>query len=265
MLAILYDVHGNLPALEAVLEDAGGQGADAWLIGGDVAAFGTWPLECVGRLRGLGAQAAWIRGNLERWQARPGEALDNPVVAGANAYVRDALGPDLVAELGALPGAVRRGATLFCHASPGSDMEPVPREADAEAEAALLEGVEARRVVFGHTHVQFARTSADGRVELVNAGSGACPGAATSGRPTRRWTRRPTRWPCAAWPTTSTRPPARWTPSTRRGRPPRRPACGPRASTSEGTENPQAPRSPFSSHMGRKGDRGRKGPGRLRS
>ena len=69
MLALLYDIHGNLPALEAVLEDAEGAGADRFILGGDYAAFGAWPAETVERLRGLDAR--WLRGNVDRWTVDP--------------------------------------------------------------------------------------------------------------------------------------------------------------------------------------------------
>ena len=87
VLACLYDVHGNLPALEAVLEDARGAGADRYLLGGDYALFGGWPEETVARLRGL-ERARWIRGNGERWTARPGDAPDDDIVQGAIAACR---------------------------------------------------------------------------------------------------------------------------------------------------------------------------------
>ena len=53
MLALLYDIHGNLPALEAVLTDAADAGAEAYLLGGDYGAWGPRPLDCVARLRAL--------------------------------------------------------------------------------------------------------------------------------------------------------------------------------------------------------------------
>ena len=81
MLALLYDIHGNLPALEAVLEDAGAHGAERYLLGGDYALFGGWPHETVERLRGLNAD--WIRGNGERWTAAPVDAPDDKIVQGA--------------------------------------------------------------------------------------------------------------------------------------------------------------------------------------
>jgi predicted phosphodiesterase len=174
MLAILYDVHGNRPALEAVLADARERGADRWLLGGDYAAFGAWPADCVALLRALGDDATWIRGNWERWQAEPDAVPDAEVVRSAAVWVREALGPQLVAELGALAVSATLDDTLFVHASPPSDIEPFLQDADPEEDDQLLAGVTQRRVVFGHTHVQFARRSAAG-VALVNPGSVGLP------------------------------------------------------------------------------------------
>jgi diadenosine tetraphosphatase ApaH/serine/threonine PP2A family protein phosphatase len=170
MLAILYDVHGNLPALDAVLEDADAAGADRYVLGGDEAAFGAWPVEVVERLDSLAATAR-IRGNWERWQAGEGDPpppLD--VVHGALAHVRDALGPETVDRLAAQPPDAEVEATLFCHASPGSDMVSFDAEGNPDDDANLLAGVAQRRVIFGHTHVQFGRVSGGG-MELVNPGS----------------------------------------------------------------------------------------------
>jgi predicted phosphodiesterase len=173
MLAILYDVHGNRPALEAVLGHAREQGAERFVLGGDYSAFGAWPVACVTILRGL-AETTWIRGNWERWQAEPGAVPDDAVLQSANAWVRSHLGDGLVAELAALPPALVLGDTLFCHASPASDIEPFGREPDPEGDDQLLAGVAQQRVVFGHTHVQFQRRSASG-IELVNPGSVGLP------------------------------------------------------------------------------------------
>jgi predicted phosphodiesterase len=173
MLAILYDVHGNRPALEAVLEDARSLGAERFLLGGDYSAFGAWPVECVAVLRELGDAATWIRGNWERWQAEPGAVPDAAVIQGAADAVRAALGDEEIAALAALPASVTLGDTLFVHGSPISDVESFGAEA-SEDDDQLLHGVEAERVVFGHTHVQFARASASG-IELVNPGSVGLP------------------------------------------------------------------------------------------
>ena len=106
MLALLYDVHGNVRALDAVLADAHAEGADAYLVGGDVALFGPWPEAAVAGLRDL-APAIWIRGNGERWTADP-DAAPEPVRP-ATAAAREALGDDLVAELDALPPSAAIG------------------------------------------------------------------------------------------------------------------------------------------------------------
>jgi predicted phosphodiesterase len=173
MLAILYDIHGNRPALEAVLEDARSLGTDRWLLGGDYSAFGAWPVECVEILRSLEEDATWIRGNWERWQVEEDAVPEAEVIRGAWVAVREALGPELVDELFALPESATIGDTLFVHGSPVSDVEsfgPEPSEDDDQ----LLAGVSAARLVFGHTHHQFARRSAGG-IELVNPGSVGLP------------------------------------------------------------------------------------------
>jgi diadenosine tetraphosphatase ApaH/serine/threonine PP2A family protein phosphatase len=166
---LLYDIHGNLPALEAVLEDVSRQGEERFLLGGDYALFGAWPVETVNLLREL--DAIWIRGNGERWTANPDDAPE-PVNA---AVIRCAemLGEELVGDLGALPETYSEGEVLFCHGSPRSDVRSfLPEPADDEAE--LLDGVKHRRLVFGHTHLAFARQAADG-IELINPGSVGMP------------------------------------------------------------------------------------------
>jgi diadenosine tetraphosphatase ApaH/serine/threonine PP2A family protein phosphatase len=169
VLGLLYDVHGNLPALDAVLEDAGAAGVRRYLLGGDYALFGAWPLETVERLRSLDAR--WIRGNGERWTAHPGDAPDQ--VQRPIEICRGLLGAELVAELAALPESLALDGARYCHGSPVSDVRSfLPEPADDEAE--LLAGVEERRLVFGHTHLQFRRTAANG-VELVNPGSVGMP------------------------------------------------------------------------------------------
>jgi predicted phosphodiesterase len=168
-VAVLYDIHGNLPALEAVLADAGAAGARRFVLGGDYAAFGAWPRETVERLKGL--DAAWIRGNVDRWTVDPAHAPEpaRPLLA----LCRELLGEDLAAELAALPPTHTAGGTLYCHASPKSDVESfMPEPGDGEEE--LLLGVDSGRLVFGHTHLQFTRMAANG-VELVNPGSVGMP------------------------------------------------------------------------------------------
>jgi predicted phosphodiesterase len=173
MLALLYDIHGNLPALEAVLADATDAGASRYLLGGDYALFGGWPAETVERLRGL-ENARWIRGNGERWTAEPDAAPDNPVVRGAIAAVRRALGSELVTAMAEIVALAEDRDALICHGSPPSDVRSFfPSPADDEAE--LLEGVHHTRVIFGHTHLPFRRVSSVGGIELINPGSVGMP------------------------------------------------------------------------------------------
>jgi predicted phosphodiesterase len=169
--ALLYDIHGNLPALEAVLADARRATAEHYLLGGDYALFGPWPAETVAALRRL-AEATWIRGNVDRWTANPDD-VEDPDLQAAVAACREALGAQTAGELGALPEGIVIAGTRYCHASPLSDMRSfLPEPADDEDE--LLDGVGERRVVFGHTHLQFRRTRDDG-IELVNPGSVGMP------------------------------------------------------------------------------------------
>ena len=169
-LGLIYDVHGNLPALDAVLGDAGTIGVESFVLGGDYALFGPWPAETVDRLRRL-PEATWIRGNGERWTAAPGEAPE--AVREAVAACREALGEEATAELAALRTEVTLDGRRFCHGSPASDVRsfmPDPWEEDEE----LLAGVEERTLVFGHTHLPFRRVSESG-IELVNPGSVGMP------------------------------------------------------------------------------------------
>jgi diadenosine tetraphosphatase ApaH/serine/threonine PP2A family protein phosphatase len=171
MLALLYDVHGNLPALEAVLADAEAAGADRFLLGGDYALFGAWPAETVARLEELRG-ATWIRGNGERWTADPAEAPLEPVREAARACAA-ALDVQTAARLATLPPEAVIDGVRFVHGSPGSDLIGLMPEPDAEEER-WLAPVRERRLVAGHTHLPFERVSAGG-IALLNPGSVGMP------------------------------------------------------------------------------------------
>jgi diadenosine tetraphosphatase ApaH/serine/threonine PP2A family protein phosphatase len=175
MLALLYDVHGNAAALDAVLADARAQGADRWLLGGDYCLFGPEPEAALERLRAL-SPALWLRGNGERWCAHPDDLGGDvhPIVPDAIAACREALGAAAVEELGDLPEQGLHEETRFVHASPVSDVRSfLPQPEPDEAE--LLAGVEEPRLVFGHTHLPFRRISMTRGIELVNPGSVGLP------------------------------------------------------------------------------------------
>jgi predicted phosphodiesterase len=170
-LAVLYDIHANLLALEAVLADARAAGAERFILGGDYALFGPLPAETVDALREL-PSAQWIRGNVDRWTAHPDQAPDDDLVTAAIADCRAAMDPNVVQALGALDEQLTLEGTRYCHASPVSDLRSFLPEPGGD-EDELLEPASEARVVFGHTHLQFRRTH-DG-IELINPGSVGMP------------------------------------------------------------------------------------------
>jgi predicted phosphodiesterase len=182
-LAALYDVHGNLPALEAALAAVDAAGAADVIVGGDVA-LGPMPRETLERLLDLGPRARFLRGNCDRLvvsafdgDLAPLERLPAPVreavtwtAAQLDRSHRDAMAAwplTLTAEVRAL------GAVLFCHATPRSDEEIFTARTPAERVAPMLDGVSQPAVVCGHTHMPFDRTV--GGVRVLNAGSVGMP------------------------------------------------------------------------------------------
>jgi putative phosphoesterase len=165
-VAALYDIHGNLPALDAVLAEVD---ADVIVVGGDTV-MGLEPAETLERLRSLPGDVRFIRGNADRevYQDNPGFA---PVEA--LEHVRSRLSAEQVDFLRTLPLTVSIGRVLFCHATPRNDEEIFTKISPHERWAAVLAGVDADVVVCGHTHVQFDRRI--GGVRLVNAGSVGMP------------------------------------------------------------------------------------------
>jgi putative phosphoesterase len=167
-VATLYDVHGNLPALEAVLAEIP---ADATIVvGGDVVAGGAQPSETLERLRGLGDRVVWIRGNADR-ELKPGEP--GLVPTGALDETRAALTDEQIAFLYAQPATAQIDRVLFCHATPRNDVDIFTERTPEERLVEIFEGVDADVVVCGHTHMQFERSIAGKRV--INSGSVGMP------------------------------------------------------------------------------------------
>jgi diadenosine tetraphosphatase ApaH/serine/threonine PP2A family protein phosphatase len=169
VLAALYDIHANLPALDAVLRDAEGAGVDAYLLGGDYGAWGPNPLDCVDRLRSL-PRTTWIRGNGERWTREP--PLDRPEVLEALREHDPGYGTE-EGWLYSLQTQVELDGVLYVHGSPLSDVENFAPEPSDDDER-MLAGVRDRTVVFGHSHLQFRRAGPNG-TELLNPGSVGMP------------------------------------------------------------------------------------------
>jgi predicted phosphodiesterase len=182
-IAVLYDIHGNLAALETVLEEAEGTGATRYLLGGDYATFGPWPRETAELLRGLPAVAC-IRGNVERWLCEepevPAEAWK--LVTTAVSVARESLGSDLVTWLYGLPERADLDGILVCHGSPLSDIESFAPKLQPDEER-MLAGEAERTILFGHSHRQFQRSGPNGTF-LVNPGS---VGAPLDGDPRAGW------------------------------------------------------------------------------
>lgn len=169
MLAVLYDIHGNLVALEEVLKDAERAGADSYLLGGDFASFSPWPLETIERLRAL-PQTTWIRGNGERWLREP--PLDRPEVLEMLQQGDSGLGTN-EGWLYSLQARVELDGVLYVHGSPLSDVESFPAEPGSDDER-MLDGECDKTVVFGHSHLQFRRPGPNGTT-LINPGSAGMP------------------------------------------------------------------------------------------
>ena len=172
-VAVLSDVHGVLPVLEAVLAEPEVQGADLVVVTGDHAA-GPMPVETLDLLSSLGERCVLVRGNADRELVAitRGEPCEHPESVWAAAQLR----PDQVALLDGLPHPVTLevdgfGRVLFCHGSPRDDDEVVLVDTRLERWAEAFAGLppEVQTVVCGHTHMPFARL-VDRRL-VLNPGS----------------------------------------------------------------------------------------------
>lgn len=175
-VAALYDIHGNLPALEAVLQELRREDVERVVVGGDVVP-GPMPRETLAALLAMEWPTEFIRGNGEaavldfmagrepagvpaqywppiRWNAEQLSADDARVLA--------SWPKTLTIELGGKP-------VLFCHATPRNEFEIFTERTPQERVPPGFAGVEAKLVVCGHTHMQFNRTIDD--IRVVNAGS----------------------------------------------------------------------------------------------
>ncbi len=180
-VAAIYDIHGNLPALEAVLGEVRAAGVDLVLVGGDVVP-GPMPRETIDLLNALDLPTLYIRGNGDREVAavmrgeEPGGVPEafRPAIR----WNAEQLSPSDEQSLAGWPltRTVRVegiGDVLFCHATPRNDTEIFTRLTPDERLAKIFDGQGAALVVCGHTHMQFDRTVDATRI--VNAGSVGMP------------------------------------------------------------------------------------------
>jgi len=178
-VAALCDIHGNLPALDAVLADPAFARADVVVIGGDVAA-GPLPAEVLDRLAQLELPIRWVRGNADREVVASFDRGDTDAsvhpddpAARADAYTAGHITRAHRDLLAGFEDVVSLEGALFCHGSPRDDNEIITALTPAERLAPMLDGVDEALVVCGHTHHQFELRAGDQRV--VNAGSVGMP------------------------------------------------------------------------------------------
>jgi predicted phosphodiesterase len=174
-VAALNDVHGNLPALEAVLAELEREQPDALVFGGDVIA-GPMPRETLERVRSL-ENAQLIRGNADRIALEFRSGLRREA-EGLGDWVGEQLTDEEAEFLGSLPLTISLdvdglGPTCFCHATPRDDEEIFTERDPDDVVAGMLAGTAETTIVCGHTHMQVDRHVGGWRV--INAGSVGMP------------------------------------------------------------------------------------------
>ena len=188
-VAAIYDIHGNLPALEAVLREIHQEKVDHIIVGGDVLP-GPMPREALERLRDLDAQTQFIYGNgevavLQQMAGKEPTAVREayrPIIR----WTAQQLHPDHQQWLSTWPKTVTLeiaglGSVLFCHATPQNENDIFTRLTPEDRLLPVFEGLTAATVVCGHTHMQFDRKI--GPTRVVNAGSVGMP----FGKPGAHW------------------------------------------------------------------------------
>jgi putative phosphoesterase len=187
--AALYDIHGNLPALEAVLEAIREARVDQIVVGGDVLP-GPMPKETLTLLLDLRIPVRFIQGNGDRvvlGQMAGTESSEVPEpFREAMRWNAQQLDPEHARVLGSWPKTLRiempgLGDVLFCHATPQNDTDVFTRLTPEDRLLPIFEGLDVSLVVCGHTHMQFDRTI--GKIRVVNAGSVGMP----FGKPGAYW------------------------------------------------------------------------------
>lgn len=180
-VAAIYDIHGNLPALEAVLDEIRREGVDRVVVGGDVLP-GPMPRESLAALLHFDLPVEFIHGNGDRevlnWMhGLESGALPEPVRE-VMRWTADALRPEDERTIAGWPAMLQiaipgLGEALFCHATPRNDTDIFTRLTPDERLRPIFEEVDVPLVICGHTHMQFDRTIGD--VRVVNAGSVGMP------------------------------------------------------------------------------------------
>ena len=187
-VAALYDIHANLPALEAVLKEVRQAGADRLVVGGD-AVLGPMPRETLRLLLDFEKPVQFIYGNCEKavlaqmsaaktgevtyWGTASGKPLPEPLRAGYR-WTAELLQPEYEKVLASWPRSLKLeieglGEVLFCHSTPRSETEIFTRATSEDKLVPLFDGLNVNVIVCGHTHMQFDRRV--GKTRVINAGS----------------------------------------------------------------------------------------------
>jgi putative phosphoesterase len=179
-VAAIYDIHANLPALEAVLQDIRRAEVDHIVVGGDVFP-GPMPCETIECLLDLDIPIQFIHGNGDREVLAQMEGMETDRYRTAPQSWREPvrwtaqqLQPELEQLLAGWPKTLSveirgMGEVLFCHATPRNDTECFTRLTSEDRLLPVFAGINASIVVCGHTHMQFDRTV--GKIRVLNAGS----------------------------------------------------------------------------------------------
>jgi len=188
-VAVLSDIHGVLPALDAVLAEPAVVDAERIVLTGDIAAR-PQPVQVLDRLLGLGNRVTWVRGNADRELVELARGQTEDVGDPIAPWAARQLTADHVDWLAGLPYPVTLnvdgfGEVVFCHATPRDDEEVVVVDSRLERWAEVLAGLpgEVMTVVCGHTHMPFARLA--NRRHIINPGSVGMP----YGRQGAHWAR----------------------------------------------------------------------------
>jgi len=180
-VAALYDIHGNLPALEALLDELSGEGVDRVVVGGDVLP-GPMPRETIDCLLSLNLPVEFIYGNgeaavLEHLAGREPGKVPAPYLPAIHWTAEEIRAPHGSAIAGwpmtrrlDIPGI---GSVLFCHATPRNEDEIFTATTRQEHLLPIFSELGVPVVVCGHTHMQFDRMV--GGTRVVNAGSVGMP------------------------------------------------------------------------------------------
>ena len=187
-VSALYDIHGNLPALDAVLEDVARLGVERIVIGGDVVP-GPMPRETLERLRQLRCPVDFIIGNGELAVLAEAEGKEGGLPASLRENLRwnvSEVGPGNLRFIKSWPARLQLqieglGKVLFCHATPQNAHDVFTRLTPDDLVLSLLGETDADLIVCGHTHMQFDRQL--GELHIVNAGSVGMP----FGKPGAYW------------------------------------------------------------------------------